>query len=54
MKDNGTNQEILNNDKNGRLLYHPPQLISLGQIQSLVQAGNSTGSDGTNATSSLS
>jgi hypothetical protein len=54
MEDKGAGREMLNEDKQGRLAYHAPELIKLGPIQSTVQHGVTAGSDGRSATSSFS
>ena len=53
MKNEDANREILNQDGQIRLSYRAPQLISLGQIESIVKFGNSSGADGGCNTNSL-
>jgi hypothetical protein len=42
----GTKAEGLSEEKGVRKPYHSPELVNLGQIQSLVQSGNFSGNDG--------
>jgi hypothetical protein len=54
MKDQDTSREILKESEQPRLSYHAPELINLGQIQSIVRHGGSHGSDGFSPISSAS
>jgi hypothetical protein len=47
MQDNGVGRQNFTDEKQARLPYHAPQLISLGQIRDIVQAANMTGNDAT-------
>jgi hypothetical protein len=54
MEDSSVRQELLTVDKQVRLSYHAPELISLGQIESVVRTGAGSACDavgGTNACS---
>ncbi len=47
MEDTGVRSESFIEKKQARLRYHSPELMSLGQIQAIVQACCTMGSDGT-------
>jgi hypothetical protein len=51
MEDIGTVRDNQNAEKSLRKPYQAPQLVNLGQIQSLVQMGNNAGNDGCTETS---
>jgi len=46
MEDTGIRMENFIEEKQARLPYHSPELMSLGQIQAIVQTCCNTGSDG--------
>jgi hypothetical protein len=46
MEDKGIRTESFVAEKQSRLTYHSPELTSLGQIQAIVQACCTMGSDG--------
>lgn len=47
MEDTGARTEsFIIEEKQARLPYHAPVLMSLGQIQAIVQSCDTTGSDG--------
>jgi len=46
MQNTNVGVETFSEDRQPRLPYHAPELISLGQIQSIVQFGSACGTDG--------
>jgi hypothetical protein len=46
MEDTGVHTESFIGEKQARLPYHSPVLMSLGQIQAIVQSCCTLGSDG--------
>jgi hypothetical protein len=45
MEHTGIGQDNQRTEKNLRRPYHTPQLVNLGEIQSIVQGGNMSGNE---------